>query len=162
MHLRPADAAPEDVDELTEVAHAAKRHWGYPEEWIALWSDELTVRRRYLVQHRVRVVRDAGILGWCATSRDEKGIGWLDACWVRPASAGRGIGRLLVEDAVRIAGNLGASALQVIADPNAVGFYEKLGFIRIGEEPSTPEGRRLPVLARPLGSTRAGQRDTLR
>ena len=32
-----------DAAGLTAVAHAAKRHWGYPESWIALWERELTV-----------------------------------------------------------------------------------------------------------------------
>jgi hypothetical protein len=32
-----------EASELTAVAFAAKRHWGYPEAWIDLWADELTV-----------------------------------------------------------------------------------------------------------------------
>ncbi len=150
MRLMPADAVSGDVPELTAVAHAAKRFWGYPEEWIALWSDELTIRPGYLDEHRVRVVREQKILGWGATRAGDTGIAWLEACWVRPACAGRGIGRLLVDDALCIARQLEATEMRVVADPNAAGFYERLGFVRIGDEPSLPAGRRLPVLARSL------------
>lgn len=151
MRLTPADATAADVAELTEVAYAAKRLWGYPEEWISLWSDELTIRPAYLCRHRVRVVRDDSILGWCALQPGDRTAS-IEACWVRPGYARRGIGRLLVEDALRIAGELGRTAVRVVSDPNAVGFYEKLGFSRIGDEPSVPQGRRLPVLARALDS----------
>lgn len=37
-------AKPEDADALTEIAHAAKRHWGYPERWIESWRDTLIIR----------------------------------------------------------------------------------------------------------------------
>jgi GNAT superfamily N-acetyltransferase len=159
MRLIPADAVSGDVAELTAVAHAAKRVWGYPEEWISLWSDELTVRPGYLDEHRVRVVRKREIFGWCATRADDEGVAWLEACWVRPASTGRGIGRLLVGDAFRIARQLGATEMRVVADPNAAGFYERLGFRRIGDEPSLPAGRRLPILARALDSEHRSPND---
>jgi hypothetical protein len=42
--------------------------------------------------------------------------------------------------------------LKVIADPNAEAFYCKLGFRRIGDHPSVPAGRQLPVLE---GNTKA-------
>lgn len=151
MQWVPGNAEVVDTTELTEVAHAAKRHWGYPEEWIALWSDELTIRPDYLMRHRVRVIRDGRILGWCATYRDDDDVAWLEACWVRPECSGQGIGKRLVDDAVRIAAELGASTMRVVSDPNAEGFYERLGFVRIGESPSRPGNRRLPVLERSLG-----------
>jgi hypothetical protein len=34
-------AKPEDAETLTEIAHAAKRHWDYPERWIEAWRDIL-------------------------------------------------------------------------------------------------------------------------
>lgn len=39
--LRPA--TPADAAVLTEIAHAAKRHWGYPERWVQLWRAALTI-----------------------------------------------------------------------------------------------------------------------
>jgi len=34
---------PEDAEELTKVAIASKKHWGYPDRWLDLWKDELTM-----------------------------------------------------------------------------------------------------------------------
>jgi hypothetical protein len=36
-------AAPSDHHELTIIAHAAKRYWGYPDELLTLWNDSLTI-----------------------------------------------------------------------------------------------------------------------
>src|SRR2546425_9351805 len=32
-------AMPGEANALTKIAHAAKRHWGYPANWIAHWKD---------------------------------------------------------------------------------------------------------------------------
>jgi hypothetical protein len=37
-------AKPEDAAALTQIAHAAKRHWDYPERWIEAWRDILPSR----------------------------------------------------------------------------------------------------------------------
>ena len=36
-------AQPHEAAALTDIAHRAKRHWGYAEELITLWRDALTV-----------------------------------------------------------------------------------------------------------------------
>jgi ribosomal protein S18 acetylase RimI-like enzyme len=45
---------------------------------------------------------------------------------------GLGVGRMLVDDVVRRAARAGASHVDVIANPNAQGFYERLGFEATG------------------------------
>jgi hypothetical protein len=44
-------ARPDDAAMLTEIAFAAKRHWGYPERWIESWYDVLTVDPEFIVSH---------------------------------------------------------------------------------------------------------------
>lgn len=36
-------ALPAEASILTDIAFAAKRHWGYPEAWIAQWRSALTI-----------------------------------------------------------------------------------------------------------------------
>lgn len=43
-------ARPADARALTRAAHAAKRHWKYPEDWSRLWRDGLTVTPEF-VEH---------------------------------------------------------------------------------------------------------------
>lgn len=144
IEIRRAEAF--EASELTAIAFAAKRHWGYPDAWIDLWADELSVDSRYIEENRVFLAADGTrTLGWCALS-EERGEYWLDYCWVLPEAAGRGIGRALILETFRLAAELRSSTLKVIADPNAEGFYCKMGFRRIGDHPSVPSGRRLPVL----------------
>ena len=42
MELHVRRAMPDEAEALTEIAHAAKRHWGYPENWIERWKANLT------------------------------------------------------------------------------------------------------------------------
>ena len=43
VHLRRAN--PDEAGVLTEIAHAAKRHWSYPESWIEYWREDVTRKR---------------------------------------------------------------------------------------------------------------------
>ena len=144
VEMRRADGS--EASELTAIAFAAKRHWGYPDEWIDLWAGELTVDAGYIEENWVFLAKNGTCtLGWCAVL-EERGEYWLDYCWVLPEAIGHGIGRALVLRAFSLAAELGLATLKVIADPKAESFYRKLGFRRIGDDPSVPNGRRLPVL----------------
>lgn len=146
MTFRIRRAEPSDSAVLTAIAHAAKRHWNYPEAWISLWTDELTVDPAWLATHDAWIVEgEGGVLGWCALSKDGEACS-LDHCWVRPDAMGQGVGRMLVQQARASAAALDAAKLSVVSDPNAESFYRQLGFCRTGEHPSRPEGRILPVL----------------
>src|SRR5438445_217906 len=49
-----------DAESLTAIAHAAKRSWRYPEEWIRLWADELTVTPDFIERNRVGCAQRSG------------------------------------------------------------------------------------------------------
>jgi len=40
MRIRKADSV--DAEALPVIAHAAKRYWRCPEEYVGLWGDDLT------------------------------------------------------------------------------------------------------------------------
>jgi GNAT superfamily N-acetyltransferase len=74
------------------------------------------------------------------------GVALLDDLWVEPPSMGGGIGRALFQEAVRRAGELGATSVEWETEPNATGFYERMGARRVGER--TGEwGRPLAVMS---------------
>jgi ribosomal protein S18 acetylase RimI-like enzyme len=56
----------------------------------------------------------------------------LDDLFVDPEWMQRGIGRMLVDDAVGVARMRGASRIEVTANAHALDFYENVGFIRDG------------------------------
>lgn len=139
---------PEEADRLTEIALAAKRHWGYPESWMKIWSPELTFDSQYIEANESWAAELDGVPVAFYTFLDKNRIAWIENLWVLPELIGRGIGRRLFEHAVELARKRGYKTLQLEADPNAHGFYEKMGMCQVGERHSQVEGRPrvLPVM----------------
>ena len=141
-------AEPKDADALTEIAYAAKRHWGYPERWIESWRDMLTIRAEFIAANVAWcAMQDECIVGFYLLTIENDGL-HLDHLWIVPSAMGRGIGRALFEHAVEQARELGHRSLKIESDPNAEGFYARMGARRVGEAVTEIEGQRreLPVL----------------
>ena len=140
-----------DAEALTALAHAAKRHWRYPEEWMALWRRDLTFTPELIERFPVHVAEDGdaivGVYALVFAAADCE----LEHFWVAPTRMGSGVGRALFAHAVERCRAIGARRLWISADPNAEGFYERMGARRVGEVPSTPVGRMLPRLERLTG-----------
>jgi predicted N-acetyltransferase YhbS len=68
--------------------------------------------------------------------------------WVTPAVIGTGVGKELFLDAMERAAKLDLSSVEISSDPNAVGFYRRMGARQIGETDSIVDGqlRKLPRL----------------
>jgi len=142
-------ALPDEAGRLSEIALEAKRHWGYPDNWIEHWRDDLTITPEFVTANEVYVADDGGaILGFCALVLTN-GKAELEHMWVRPEHIGSGVGRNLFMHALERATALKADTLEISADPNAVGFYERLGARHIGRVESEIEGqpRVLPRLS---------------
>ena len=139
---------PEEANELTRIALAAKRHWGYPERWMEIWRPQLTFSIDYFEQNESWVAEmDRKPVGFF-TLLDHEGIAWLENLWVKPELIGKGLGRSLFLHAVELSRERGHRILRLEADPNAAGFYEKMGLHKIGERSSSVDGlpRVLPVM----------------
>lgn len=146
---------PQDARRLTEVAHAAKRHWGYPGELMALWREALTVTGEFIDENPIFcAMDDEEITGFYALSHEDD-VFELEHMWIDPTRHGSGIGALLFAHAVDVVRSLGGTRLNIASDPNAVGFYERMGAVRTGEVPSRPEGRTLPLLTLVIESSDA-------
>ena len=141
-------ASPEDAATLTQIAHEAKRHWGYPEHWLAHWKDDLTISPDFVAANQVFVAENENqITGFYALIiRQEKAE--LDHMWVAPEHIGSGVGKELFIHAMQSAARRNVSEIEILSDPNAEGFYRKMGAHRIGETVSELDGqpRSLPRL----------------
>ena len=148
MDLQIRRAKPEQAEALTQIALAAKRHWGYPERWMELWKPQLTFGPEYLEENEswVAEFNDTPIAFY--TSLEKDGSAWLENLWVSPAWIGRGVGKSLFLHALDLSRRRGYKVLRLEADPNAAGFYEKMGMYKIGERRSEVEGqtRILPIM----------------
>jgi GNAT superfamily N-acetyltransferase len=142
-------AQPGDSDTLTRIAFAAKAHWGYPERWMERWRESLTISPEFIRQNEVHVATVEGEQsGFYALVGEGRRI-VLEHLWVLPERMGAGVGRALFEHAVRTAASLGAEVVGIEADPNAEGFYRRMGARRVGEIVYEIDGqeRVLPLLA---------------
>jgi ribosomal protein S18 acetylase RimI-like enzyme len=141
-------AFPKDADMLSQIALAAKAHWGYPERWMEIWAPQLTFSSEFFKENEswVGEVNNKPIAFYTLQNKD--GIAWIDNLWVIPEYIGQGVGKQLFLDAISRARQMGYKTLQLEADPNPVGFYEKMGMHKIGERIGEVEGqpRLLPIM----------------
>jgi GNAT superfamily N-acetyltransferase len=79
--------------------------------------------------------------------RDDKAE--LEHLWVAPKHIGTGVGKELFLHAMQRASARDVSEVQINSDPNAEGFYQKMGAYRIGEVRADMDDkpRTLPRLA---------------
>jgi len=141
-------ALPDEAETLTRIALDAKRYWGYPEHWIKHWESDLTVSSDFIRDNQVYVAeREGEIRGFYALCvSDNKAE--LEHMWVTPSAIGTGVGKELFLDAMDRATTLEVREIEISADPNAAGFYERMGASQIGETESNINGqvRKLPRL----------------
>ena len=146
--MQIAHAKPEDAATLTDIAFAAKRHWKYPESWIESWRDLLTVRSEFIASHETyAAVVDGHIVGFYALARTDQKLNLLHL-WVLPDAMGQGVGRALFIHALARARALGFKTLEIESDPNAEGFYKRMGARRVDASVKELDGqhRELPIL----------------
>ena len=143
------EALPSEAGLLSSLALRSKAHWGYSPDFLDSCRNELTVDPSRIVSERyscfVAVERDS-ILGYYSLEKISESVYELDALFVEPAHIGTGVGRLLIQHALPVLKQRGATRLVIQGDPNAMEFYRAAGARQIGtrESESIP-GRYLPL-----------------
>jgi len=148
MNLQIHRARPEQANALTQIALAAKAHWGYPARWMEIWKPQLTFSPEYLEESESWVAEvDTRPIAFY-TLQERAGTAWIENLWVSPEYIGKGVGKGLFLHAVELSRQRGYKLLRLEADPNAIGFYERMGMHKIGERQSEVEGqpRTLPLM----------------
>jgi len=89
---------------------------------------------------------------WVAATDEDAPIGFLgytpdmiEALFIDPDHRGRGAGKQLVAQAQRLSGS-GLSVDVNEQNPQAVGFYQSVGFEVVGRSPTDHAGRPFPLL----------------
>ena len=146
ISIRPVE--PGEADQLTQIALAAKAHWGYPQRWMEIWTPQLTFDARYFEENESWAAEADGRLVAFYTLLDKDHVASLENLWVMPGFIGRGLGKVLFLHALELARLRGYKTFQLEADPNAAGFYEKMGMYKIAERKYEVDGqpRILPLM----------------
>ena len=144
--IRRADSS--EAEQLTAIAHAAKRHWGYPEKWIEQWQTDLTITPEFITDNEVFVAIVNDSIAGCCALVVTGALAEIEHMWINPEHMGSGVGRALFEHARERARELQLPVLELSADPNAEGFYERMGAKRIADIPASMNGAAARVLPR--------------
>ena len=149
-------ATPDQAEALTQIAFAAKRHWGYPDVWVQLWSPVLTITPEFIDQFETYVAwEDEKPAGFYAISLEAEKAS-IEHLWVSPEYIGKGIGSMLFKHMLARCKELGAIVLHIESDPNAQGFYERMGAVKVGESVGEVDGhpRVLPILEMKISTSK--------
>jgi N-acetylglutamate synthase-like GNAT family acetyltransferase len=139
-------ARPDEASILSDLALAAKGFWGYDQAFLESCRGELTFSPDEVAGHFVVADLDGVVAGFYSVDGDPP-VGELGNMWIRPNKIGTGLGRVLWQDAMATAVAAGFEYLKIDAEPNAEGFYRKMGAERVGETPSESiPGRMLPLM----------------
>jgi GNAT superfamily N-acetyltransferase len=116
-----------DAPRLSRIAVEAKRALAYPEDWIDYWRNELSISpSRVLSSETYCATLDGKIAGFYELRRNQRFVE-LEHLWVLPRHQRRGIGLALFAHAVERARECGFKGFVITSDPNAAGFYKKMG-----------------------------------
>jgi predicted N-acetyltransferase YhbS len=132
----------------------SKAYWGYSPEFMESCRSELTVDPKQILSDEFdyMVAVDAEtVVGFYAIEKVSSTDFELEALFVEPDRIGNGIGRDLVQHAVKNVARKGGETLLIQGDPNATEFYSAAGARHIGsrESESIP-GRFLPLFQIPV------------
>ncbi len=111
------------------------------------WRADLAISPQMIADNHVHVAEyEAQVAGfYVLLPQAEHWV--LDAFWVLPDFMGRGIGRALLEHAVGVASQGGATMLTIDADPHAEAFYRACGAKTVSTVAAPLEG--MPDRVRP-------------
>ncbi len=147
MNITIKAAHPNDAQTLTELTFSSKRYWGYPDAYMEIWRDELTITNEYIDNNTVFVAHiNELFVGYYSIIHVQKETDyprgyWLEHMFISPEYIRKGIGSQLLKHAHDDCLSNKINKIQLLSDPNAKEFYIKSGLTYLGEIPSNIEGR---------------------
>ena len=143
------EAFPQEAELLSCLASRSKAHWGYSKNFLDACRSELTVDASRLGTNDYQsfaAVDGDSIVGFYTLERRAANSYELEALFVEPEHIGSGVGRSLIQDAVRRLSERGAERLTIQGDPHATEFYIAAGAKQVGtRESGSIPGRTLPL-----------------
>lgn len=148
------------MDQLPAIVPVAESDYS---RIVEVWEASVRATHDFLTEVDIQVMKPLILHEYLhavelAAVRDEAGelIGFLgtadrkiEMLFVAPEARGKGVGRRLVEHAV---GRLGCDSVDVNEqNPQAVGFYERMGFRVSGRSERDGQGNPFPLLHMTLG-----------
>lgn len=140
-------AKPSDAKILTEIAIESKSYWGYSEDIVESWREDLTILPEFFDSWRgSKFMIDDEVAGFYLLNRVNSRTCYVEFLFVKPKFIGKNIGKQLIKHAIKSCRDNSCEVLIVLSDPNAESFYAKHGFKTIYQRKSSIPGRFLPEM----------------
>lgn len=133
VSVRPA--APSDLEALRDVYRQASLSNDSDRDLLTRHPELLEWPAAALGEGRTRVATSGeAVVGFATLGRRrDDAMTELEDLFVAPGWSRRGVGRKLVEDCLAVARAQGRAGIEVDANPAALGFYERVGFVAVGD-----------------------------
>ncbi|MEC4050528.1 GNAT family N-acetyltransferase [Flavobacterium sp. SUN046] len=136
----------EDHILLTEITKKSKAYWGYSEEQLVLWNENLTLSKNYIQNNPTyKLLKNNNIIAYYSYLLQDENVK-LDNLFVLPEHIGKGYGKLLINDFLHRMKVENHNKIILDADPNSEKFYLKMGFKKIGQFESDIKNRFMPIM----------------
>jgi ribosomal protein S18 acetylase RimI-like enzyme len=141
------NAKTKDHIRLTEITKKSKAHWGYSDEQMEKWNNNLTITRDYIEENLVfNLIDENQIIGYYSYLRLENNQVKIDNLFILPEYIGKGFGSFLMNDFLERMRNEKHQKIILDSEPNAEQFYKKIGFTKIGEFETSIKNRFMPIM----------------
>lgn len=145
--MRIEKANTTDSEILTQITKKSKAYWGYSAEQIQKWEVSLTISQDYIWEHDVfKLVKDNVIIGYYSYLFEDGKNVKMDNLFILPEYIGKGFGKYLFLDFLNRMKEAEIQTIQLDSEPNAEGFYSKMGFVKIGAFETSIKDRFMPVM----------------
>ncbi len=145
--LKIIKANPEDDKILTDITKKSKAHWGYSDEQMEKWSQDLTISKDYIKKcETYKLSLNSKIIAYYSYFNINENTVKLDNLFVVPEEMGKGYGKILMNDFINKTKKEKTAKIILDADPNAEKFYEGFGFLKISQIETSIKNRFLPVM----------------
>lgn len=140
------DAEKEDSKLLSSTAFNSKKNWGYSIDLMNLWKEDLEITEEYIRKNKtVKAFDEKIFLGFFAIKKIDNQNAELDHLWLKPENIKKNYGREIFSYILEYLSSNGIEKMTLIAEPNAIGFYQKMNGIPVGKFQSKVSGRVLDI-----------------
>ncbi len=151
MHVEKANC--DDHLIITKITKKSKAHWGYSDDQMRLWDDELTVKPQDFDRMQFyKLIVNSRIIAYYAYNEQSASSIKLESLFVLPGFIGLGLGKLLLSDLMKRLQRTSYQKIILDADPHAEEFYLKQGFKIIGQKKTSIKNRYMPIMEKPIGT----------
>jgi ribosomal protein S18 acetylase RimI-like enzyme len=150
MKIRQAMSG--ESKKLSELAYASEAYWGYDQVFMNAFRAKYGVSEDQIKSGLVCVLEDGDLMVGFFYMERLGDLGDLEFFYIDPQFIGKGYGQVLWRELMAFCRAHDIKEIELVTSPQAVGFYEKMGAVVVGQVASQlREGRLIPKLRAVVG-----------